>query len=147
MKKFLYTITTILLTSTLAFGLTEHYNSFDAGKYECPEKAETCSIYKLKNGEVSFSKECTEDTDSTMSKYAPMIKRQQCKFTPDNGLYVSCIYADAECIVTKTEVKTSVKCSHNKKIEIPDNDRNRINYRVLNDAAEGKCKPLYEDKE
>ena len=146
MKKFILTIPALLLTSTLTFAAAKHFETFAYGKYECPEHKEICTIHKLKNGEIIFSKECMEDIDSTMSKYAPMIKREQCKFTPDNGTYVSCIYADAECVVTKTEIKTSVKCNNNKNIEISDSDRNRINYRVLNDAAEGKCKPLYDDK-
>lgn len=146
MKKFIFLIATILLTTTTAFALAEHYDSFEYGKYKCPEDNETCSIYKLRTGELKFSKECTEDVDSAMSKYAPMIKRDQCKFTPDDGLYVACIYADAKCEVTITEVKTSVKCTQKKGVSIPNEVMVKINNRVMQDATSGKCKPLYTEQ-
>ena len=143
MKKFIYILLGITLPTTGTFALVDHYNHLPAGQYECPEKEEVCVINKHKTGELIFSEACKEDITSKMSKYAPMIKRNQCRVLPDPGRYHVCEYADAQCTVITLTTSTTISCTNNKKYVIPREQQHIINAKVMAAVAEGKCRDMF----
>lgn len=144
MKKLLLVIFGIALTTTSAFALVDHYKTFKAGKYTCPESNNrTCVIHKYKTEDIEFEQDCFEDKDSQMSKYAPMIKRGQCKYSEDKNKYYVCEFADAQCEVYFLANTTRVACSSKIKSNTNTNQKNFASDKVINFAQEGKCREMF----
>ncbi len=147
MKKIVLSLLGILLTTSSAFALIDHYKAIGAGQYTCPEaEYHPCIINKYKTGEVHFSHECLEDKTSKTSKYAPMIKRGECKVGPDTGEYYICEYADTKCFYIKYYGRDKISCKHKKKREISKEQRKAMNNRIRQDALAGNCRPMYPDE-
>lgn len=144
MKKFILLLAGILFTTTSAFALIDHYKTFKAGKYICPESGNmSCEILKDKNGDLHFSEDCLEVKDSKFSKYAPMINRGQCRFFEDTSRYYVCEFADATCDVSMFEKTSSVSCTVKKNLNLSQQESIKINSKVLRFAEEGKCREKY----
>ncbi len=147
MKKIILSLFGILLTTSSAFALIDHYKAVGVGQYACPEADnEVCIINKYKTGEVHFNEDCLEDKTSKTSKYAPMIKRGECKVTADPGRYSICEYADAKCFVMQYSFSQKISCTYKKNREITKEQRKAINNRVMQDVSAGNCRPMYPDE-
>ena len=147
MKKIILSLFGILLTASSAFALIDHYKTIGVGQYACPEaNKEICIINKYKTGEVHFNENCLEDKTSKTSKYAPMIKRGECKATADPGQYFICEYADAKCYYIKYNGRDKISCTRKKKDVISKEQRKAMNNRIKQDALAGNCRPMYSDE-
>lgn len=143
MKKLLLVIFGIALTTTSAFALVDHYKTFKAGKYTCPESDNrTCVIHKYKTEDIEFEQDCFEDKDSRMPKYAPMIKRGQCKYSEDKNKYYVCEFADAKCEVIFSNT-TKISCSTKKTLTLTPLEQEKISKKITNFAKEGKCREMF----
>ena len=103
----------------------------------------TLQKVRYKTGEITFSRECLEDIHSTISTYAPRIKRNQCQALPDSTKYYICEFADTKCNVILYPHSTNVSCMDKKKQNIPTEQRVRLNNKVIQFAKEGKCRDMY----
>jgi hypothetical protein len=146
MKKFILLLLVITFTTTSAYALKSHYNKMPAGEYRCAEGGETCIINKYKNGEITFNEHCLEDETSTISKYAPQIKRNNCKILPDPAKYYVCEFADTKCWVTFYPSRSKVACKPPKNKKLTPEKTKAINARVEALAREGKCRELYTEQ-
>ena len=147
MKKIVLCLFGIIFTASSAFALVDHYKSIAAGQYLCPEaERQTCIINKYKTGEVHFGRECLEGKKSKVSKYAPMIKRGECRVAPDPGKYFICEYADSKCFIIKYAAQDKVSCTSKKKQEMTKEQRKAMVSKIRQDIAAGNCRPMYPDK-
>ncbi|MBR6722584.1 hypothetical protein IKL64_03930 [bacterium] len=147
MKKIVFSLLGILLTTSSAFALIDHYKAIGAGQYTCPEEnSQPCIINKYKTGEVHFGYDCLEDKTSKTSKYAPMIKRRECRVSPDPGEYYICEYADTKCSYIKYNGRNKISCKQKKKRELSKEQRKAMNNRIHQDVLAGNCRPMYPDE-
>ena len=143
MKKFILILLGLTFTTSSAYALKTHYENIPYGEYKCSENNEICTIYKYKTGEITFSRECLEDIHSTISTYAPKIKRNKCQALTDSTKYYIYEFADTKCNVILYPHSTSVSCMDKKKQNIPTEQRVRLNNKVIQFAKEGKCRDMY----
>ena len=144
MKKIVLATLGIVLTATSATALIDHYKTIPAGEYRCPEQDDTtCKINIYKTGDIVFGTDCVEDQYSTASKYAPMIKRNQCQVLPDPGKYYLCEFADAKCNVNVFASRTAISCINNKNSTNYTADRSYVNHKILQAVQTGQCKERY----
>ena len=144
MKKIVITTLGIVLTTTSAMALIDHYVTIPAGEYHCPEQnKKTCIINKYKTGDMVYGSDCLEDQYSSVSKYAPMIKRGECQILPDPGKYYLCEFADAKCNVNIFSSRTAISCTNQKKAVNYQVDRSYATHKILQAAQTGQCQDRY----
>ncbi len=144
MKKLILILLGLIFTTTTTFALIDHYRVIPAGVYKCQEGELTCIIHKSKKGELKFNKHCQEKLTDPQSKYASMIKRNQCKVLPDPNKYYVCEFADTKCQVTYSNKSSKVSCSKSKgKKKLTTTQYKEINTKVLELARQGQCRDLY----